>query len=100
MMQYFLISSIIIGAKRGALPLLAVATEQGCIHIINTSRRREWDFGASNALSLDSLLILYIQNFREKSFSHTLMASSMSNGIILTTFSPHAPATKPRAFPA
>ncbi|KAH8106268.1 WD40 repeat-like protein [Cristinia sonorae] len=30
-------------AKRGATPLLAVATEQGFVHILNTSRRREWD---------------------------------------------------------
>ncbi|KII95850.1 hypothetical protein PLICRDRAFT_96930 [Plicaturopsis crispa FD-325 SS-3] len=30
-------------AKRGGTPLLAVATEQGSVHILNTSRRQDWD---------------------------------------------------------
>jgi hypothetical protein len=25
--------------------MLAVATEQGSVHIMNTSRRNDWDFG-------------------------------------------------------
>lgn len=32
-------------AKRGSTPLLAVATEQGTVHIINTSKRKDWDAG-------------------------------------------------------
>ncbi|KAH9947284.1 WD40-repeat-containing domain protein, partial [Amylocystis lapponica] len=31
-------------AKRGGISLLAVATEQGLVHILNTSKRRDWDF--------------------------------------------------------
>ncbi|KAH9943128.1 WD40 repeat-like protein [Epithele typhae] len=31
------------GAKRGLTPHLAVATEQGTIHILNTSKREDWD---------------------------------------------------------
>ncbi|KAG6841322.1 hypothetical protein C0991_012321 [Blastosporella zonata] len=31
------------GAKNGGLPLLAVATEQGTVHLFNTSKRRDWD---------------------------------------------------------
>ncbi|KAJ6629249.1 WD40-repeat-containing domain protein [Mycena sp. CBHHK59/15] len=30
-------------AKSGGIPLLAVATEQGTLHIINTSKRKDWD---------------------------------------------------------
>ncbi|KAG2370070.1 WD40-repeat-containing domain protein [Suillus spraguei] len=30
-------------AKRGGVPLLAVATEQGSIHILDTTKRTEWD---------------------------------------------------------
>lgn len=32
-------------AKQGATPLLAVATEQGTVHVLNTSKRKDWDFG-------------------------------------------------------
>ncbi|KAF8974630.1 WD40 repeat-like protein [Flammula alnicola] len=31
------------GAKFGDVPRLAVATEQGTVHILNTSRRKDWD---------------------------------------------------------
>ncbi|KAG1753781.1 WD40-repeat-containing domain protein [Suillus paluster] len=31
------------GAKRDGVPLLAVATEQGSINILDTTKRREWD---------------------------------------------------------
>ncbi|KAI0751438.1 WD40-repeat-containing domain protein [Daedaleopsis nitida] len=31
------------GAKRGGAPHLAVATEQGTVHILDTSKRRDWD---------------------------------------------------------
>ncbi|KAG0705406.1 WD40-repeat-containing domain protein [Suillus ampliporus] len=31
------------GAKRGGVPLLAVATEQGSINILDTTKRKEWD---------------------------------------------------------
>ncbi|KAM5535712.1 hypothetical protein V8D89_010699 [Ganoderma adspersum] len=31
------------GAKRGGTPYLAVATEQGTVHVMNTSKRRDWD---------------------------------------------------------
>ncbi|KAF8901681.1 WD40-repeat-containing domain protein [Gymnopilus junonius] len=31
-------------AKAGGVPLLAVGTEQGTVHILNTSRRKDWDF--------------------------------------------------------
>ncbi|KAI1792830.1 WD40 repeat-like protein [Ganoderma leucocontextum] len=30
-------------AKRGGTPYLAVATEQGTVHVLNTSKRRDWD---------------------------------------------------------
>ncbi|KAF8165013.1 WD40 repeat-like protein [Crassisporium funariophilum] len=30
-------------AKGGGTPLLAVATEQGTVHILNTSKRKDWD---------------------------------------------------------
>lgn len=32
-------------AKRGGVPRLAVATEQGTVHVLDTSRRRDWDVG-------------------------------------------------------
>ncbi|KZP12082.1 WD40 repeat-like protein [Athelia psychrophila] len=32
------------GAKQGGKPLLAIATEQGSVHIIDTSKRRDWDY--------------------------------------------------------
>ncbi|OBZ76265.1 Denticleless A [Grifola frondosa] len=31
-------------AKSGGTPLLAVATEQGTVHILNTTKRNDWDF--------------------------------------------------------
>ncbi|TFY78636.1 hypothetical protein EWM64_g5376 [Hericium alpestre] len=31
-------------AKMGGMPLLAVATEQGTVHMLNTSKRDEWDY--------------------------------------------------------
>lgn len=34
-----------IGAKGCGTPLLAVATEEGSVSVLDTSRRREWDFG-------------------------------------------------------
>ncbi|PFH52645.1 hypothetical protein AMATHDRAFT_2041 [Amanita thiersii Skay4041] len=30
-------------AKKGGVPLLAIVTEQGSLHILNTSRRKDWD---------------------------------------------------------
>ena len=38
-------------AKRGGTPLLAVATEQGVVHILNTARRRDWDVGMCSLCS-------------------------------------------------
>lgn len=32
-------------AKRGGTPLLAVATEQGVVHVLNTRKRNNWDPG-------------------------------------------------------
>ncbi|OSX60335.1 hypothetical protein POSPLADRAFT_1047794 [Postia placenta MAD-698-R-SB12] len=32
------------GAKRGGTPLLALATEQGAVHVVNTTKRRDWDY--------------------------------------------------------
>jgi denticleless len=34
------------GSKRGNMPLLAVTTEEGSVHILDTSKRQEWDVGA------------------------------------------------------
>ena len=34
------------GAKAGKNAILAVSTEQGVVHILNTARRQEWDVGA------------------------------------------------------
>ncbi|KAG6911732.1 hypothetical protein DXG01_007982 [Tephrocybe rancida] len=31
------------GAKSGGIPLLAVATEQGTVHVVNTLKRRDWE---------------------------------------------------------
>ncbi|KAG6880431.1 hypothetical protein C0992_000033 [Termitomyces sp. T32_za158] len=31
------------GAKNGGTPILAIATEQGTTHIVNTSKRKDWD---------------------------------------------------------
>jgi denticleless len=33
------------GAKNGGTPLLAIATEQGTVHILDTTKRRDWDYG-------------------------------------------------------
>lgn len=38
---------LITAAKRGSRPLLAVSTEEGSVHIFNTSKREEWDPGES-----------------------------------------------------
>ncbi|KAF9468992.1 WD40-repeat-containing domain protein [Collybia nuda] len=38
------------GAKQGHLPILAVATEQGSIHLLNTSQRRDWDVEPQRAV--------------------------------------------------
>ena len=34
-----------VGSKAGTSSLLAVATEQGTLHILDTSRRKDWDAG-------------------------------------------------------
>ena len=34
-----------IDAKMGGRPRLAVATEQGAVHILDTTKRKDWDFG-------------------------------------------------------
>jgi len=39
-----------VGSKVGATPLLAVATEQGTVHVLNTSRRNDWDPGSISLL--------------------------------------------------
>lgn len=38
------------GARNGRTPYLAVAHEEGTVHIFNTSKRRDWDEGALHAL--------------------------------------------------
>lgn len=48
-----------IGAKNGDVPTLAVATEQGTVHILNTSKRNDWDVGRCNVF-LDSCLSFLI----------------------------------------
>lgn len=49
-----------LGAKRGGTPLLAVATEQGSVHILNTSRRQDWDTGTY--ISMPRPQIIKIEN--------------------------------------
>lgn len=34
-----------VDAKGCGVPLLAVATEEGTVSVLNTSQRHEWDFG-------------------------------------------------------
>lgn len=34
-----------LGAKSCGVPLLAVATEEGSVSVLDTSKRREWDLG-------------------------------------------------------
>jgi denticleless len=41
-------------AKSGGLPLLAVATEEGTVQIINTSKRKPWDPGKYIGQSLNA----------------------------------------------
>ncbi|KAL4081950.1 WD40-repeat-containing domain protein [Scleroderma yunnanense] len=38
------------GAKRNSTPFLAVATEEGSVMILNTSRRRDWDLESQRTL--------------------------------------------------
>ena len=38
------------GARKGKTPYLAVAHEEGTVHIFNTSKRRDWDEGALHPL--------------------------------------------------
>lgn len=38
-------------AKDGRDALLAVSTEQGAVHILNTTKRQEWDVGACDAMT-------------------------------------------------
>ena len=42
-------------AKRGGTPHLAVATEQGTVHVLNTSERRDWDPGKTFSISLPTV---------------------------------------------
>lgn len=51
MMFLILRPKLDIGAKRGAKSLLAVATEQGVVYVIDTSRRNAWEPGASTPFS-------------------------------------------------
>lgn len=39
-----------IGARTGGAPHLAVATEEGSVCILDTSKRRDWDYGAQRSL--------------------------------------------------
>ena len=43
----------VIAAKHGQNPLLAVATEEGSVHLIDASKRKEWDYGAIPTFSGD-----------------------------------------------
>ena len=49
--------SLISGAKSGGKPLLAIATEQGSVHILDTTKRRDWDYGMLFPVSLPSSLM-------------------------------------------
>lgn len=40
----------ILGSKRGGVPYLAVGTEQGTVHILNTTKRKDWDAGKTSTL--------------------------------------------------
>lgn len=42
--QTSLVSNICTGAKSGGQLLLAIATEQGTVHITNTKKRQDWDY--------------------------------------------------------
>ena len=35
------------GAKCGKKPLLAVATEPGIVHVLDTTKRKDWDVGTA-----------------------------------------------------
>lgn len=42
---YIMANNPLSGAKNGGTPLLAIATEQGTVHILDTTKRRDWDYG-------------------------------------------------------
>jgi len=52
-----------VGSKAGTSSLLAVATEQGTLHILDTSRRKDWDAGMNLNLPLP-LIFVTNQTFR------------------------------------
>lgn len=57
-------------AKAGGIPFLAVGTEQGTVHILNTSRREDWNFGIYNYNSFLSGAALNPINFRATSYNY------------------------------
>ena len=52
-----------LGAKNAGAPLLAVATEQGSVHIIDTTKRKGWDCGRSQTHHF-ALVVLLISELR------------------------------------
>jgi len=56
-MQTALHSLTEVGSKAGTSSLLAVATEQGTLHILDTFRRKDWDAGM-----ILNLLLIYVTN--------------------------------------
>jgi denticleless len=45
----------LLDAKRGGVAVLAVATQDGTVELLNVGKRRDWDFGPSDAC--DKLII-------------------------------------------
>lgn len=68
-------------AKRGGKPLLAVATEEGTLNIMDTTKRSDWDFGEYLALHPCPFLTFELQNHNEQPYCRMRMESSTSSGI-------------------
>lgn len=74
-------------AKRGGTPLLAVATEQGVVHILNTARRRDWDVGMCSlcsAYTAERPNNSITQNLKGRHSNRTRTEYSMCNGHKMT----------------
>ena len=56
---------VTLGSKLGKSSLLAAATEDGAVHILNTMKREDWDYGLTTVSSLSVCVDGPTQNRKE-----------------------------------
>lgn len=69
-------------AKRGGIPILAVAVQEGMIELLNVSKRRDWDLGpCASFFHIHVYRDLGEQSHNVQPSRSTLTPSSTSNGV-------------------